>query len=75
MCSANDNGQKTRQELNINDNYKERTTDMGKETGKRGREPWTERIDRWAASDWGSWTMSAVFALLMAAAFFFGGEG
>lgn len=47
---------------------------MGKETGKRGREPWTERIDRWAASDWGSWTMSAVFALLMAAAFFFGGE-
>lgn len=47
-----------------------------------GREPWTERIDRWteridrwAASDWGSWTMSAVFALLMAAAFFFGGEG
>lgn len=66
----------------MNDNYKERTTEMGKETGKRGREPWTERIDRWteridrwAASDWGSWTMSAVFALLMAAAFFFGGEG
>lgn len=41
---------------------------------KRQGEPWTERIDRWAASDWGSWTMSAVFALLMAAAFFFGGE-
>lgn len=48
---------------------------MGKETGKRGREPWTERIDRWAASDAGSWTMSVVFALLMAAAFIFGGEG
>lgn len=48
---------------------------MGKETGKRGREPWTERIDRWAASDAGSKTMAWVFCLLMAAAAIFGWEG
>lgn len=50
----------------------ERTRDMGKETRNGGREPWTERLDRWAASDRGSWTLSVVFTLLMAAAVLLG---
>lgn len=47
--------------------------DMKKETNDNSLRPtWWERVDRWASSDAGSWTMTVVFGLLMAAAFFFG---